>query len=415
MENKLSNKELFLKHCSPAMETPFSLAEYRDRLNRVRKEMAGRKIDLLYLSSPESLCYLSGYQAEWYQAQSPKEWPPVSGLAVHVDHDKFILFDAEEEEVMIRYTTVSTDTRIFRSDEMKSATDKILSDLKEEGWLVGTLGLEMRSYRPNRLVSEQFQKDIEGAGCKVVDGSDIVREIRGIKSPQEIAYIETAARIADIGMHAARGVMRPGVTELDVYGEMICAMARAGGENAAITLPVVSGPKSACLHGLASRRKIMPGDIVNVDICGVYNRYHYNMARTFSMGVPHPDVASVMEKSARSMAMLKELIRPGLKIADLLSHVIGYYKEAGIWEDRLWVGGYEIGLAFPPDWVGAFVYEPGMDLGARAFQPGMVINYESNFYLPQAAGTSILIDSIIFKEDRAEMVSRVPHDLCVIE
>jgi Xaa-Pro dipeptidase/ectoine hydrolase len=229
MERKPSNKELFLKHCSPAMEAPFSLAEYRERLDKVRGEMARRKIDVLYLSSPESLCYLSGYQAEWYQAQSPKQWPPLSGMAVHVDHDMFILFDSEEEEVMIRYTTVSTDTRIFRSDEMKSASERILGDLKEEGWLKGTVGLEMRSYRPNRLVSEQFQRDIEGTGCKVVEGSDIVRAIRGIKSPQELACVETAARIADIGMEAARYAMRPGATELDVYGEMIDHSARGLG------------------------------------------------------------------------------------------------------------------------------------------------------------------------------------------
>ncbi len=415
MERKLSNKELFVKHCAPEMEAPFSLAEYGERLRRVREAMTRQKIDLLYLSSPESLCYLSGYQAEWYQAQSPKVWPPVSGMAVRADRDKFILFDAEEEEVMIRYTTISTDTRIFPSEQMRSATDFILSELKEEGWLSGTVGLEMRSYRPNRLVSEAFQRDIEKAGCRVVDGTGIVRELRGIKSPQELAYVETAARIADIGMNAAIRSIRPGITELDVYAEIIYAMARAGGENPGITLPVVSGPKSACLHALASRRKIMPGEIVNIDICGVYNRYHYNMARTFSMGSPHPEVAKVMETSAHSMSLLRELVKPGLKPADLLSRMIGYYKQEGIWEDRLWVGGYELGIAFPPDWVGEFVYEPGLDLGDKTFEPGMVINYESNFYLPEAAGMSILIDSVIFKQDRAQIVSRVPHDLCVIE
>ncbi len=51
-KRKLSNKELFLEYCSPSMETPFSLEEYRNRLRRVREEMARRRIDLMYLSSP---------------------------------------------------------------------------------------------------------------------------------------------------------------------------------------------------------------------------------------------------------------------------------------------------------------------------------------------------------------------------
>jgi Xaa-Pro aminopeptidase len=412
---KLSNRELFLKYGSPAMEAPFSLAEYRDRLERVRREMARRRIDLLYLSSPEAMSYLSGYQAIWYQAQSPKVWPPVGGVAVHADHDKFILFDSEEEVVKTRYATVSTDTRVFKAEEKGSAMDLIVRDLRKEGWLKGTVGLEMRSYRPNRVVSESFQKKLERAGCKVVDGTEIVRDLRAIKSPAELACVETAAHIADVGMNAATGVMRAGVTELDVYGELICAMSKAGGENPGITLPVVSGPKSGCMHGLASRRKIMPGDIVNIDICGVYNRYHYNMARTYSIGAPHPDVARVMDKSARSMALFRKLVKPGVKMKAVLDRMVRYYKEAGIYEDHLWIGGYDIGLAFPPDWVGAFVYDPSIDLGDATFRPGMVVNYESNFYLPEAAGVSLLIDSVIFRQDGACMPSRVPHDLIVIE
>lgn len=112
MTGKNSSKEMILKHCSPRKEVPFSQNEYRKRLGRVREIMAREKIDLLFLSAPESLFYMSGYQAEWYQSQSPKIWPPASGIAIHVDHDDFIDFDTEEEEVLSRYTTISTDTRI---------------------------------------------------------------------------------------------------------------------------------------------------------------------------------------------------------------------------------------------------------------------------------------------------------------
>ena len=53
--------------------------------------MEREKIDLLYLPSPESLYYVCAYQAEWYQAQGPKEWPALGGVAIHVDHDRFII------------------------------------------------------------------------------------------------------------------------------------------------------------------------------------------------------------------------------------------------------------------------------------------------------------------------------------
>jgi len=415
MEEELSAKQRILKYCSPEMEVPFSLAEYEGRLQRIRTVMAREGIDLLYLTAPESMCYVSGYQAEWYQAQSPKMWPPLSGVAVHVDHDRFILFDTEEEVVMTRYATVSTDTRVFDAVDLAGMLDKISGDLAAEGWLGGTAGLEMYSYRPNRAISEKLQTALEGAGCQVVDGTDVLREVRAVKSPQELATIETAARIGEIGLQAAADVLQAGVTELDVYAEMMYAMHRAGGENPGITLPVLSGPKSACPHALASRRRIMPQDIVSIDVCGVYNRYHANMARTFSVGQPHPEVARTIERSAGCTAILRELLRPNLPVAELNERMEAYYREAGIWEDRMWIGGYELGIAFPPDWVGEFVYDPARDSGDERFRPGTVVNYESNFYLPHNAGASLLIHTLMFSEEEAKVVDRVPPDLIVVE
>jgi len=287
------NKQRTLKFCRPEPEISFSIAEYKQRLENVRKAMSQANMDLLFLSSPESMCYLSGYKAEWYQAFGPKQWLPASGIAVHVDADDFIHFDVENEEVLAGFTSVARDMRIFRSSAqpMKSMQDFIIKNLKQAGWTGGTTGLEMWSYRPCRGYSEQFQQALETAACTVVDGTDIVASVRKIKSPQEIAFSKIAAQIGDVGMNAALEYIRPGVTELDVYGEVINAMAKAGGENPSITMPVSSGAKSACMHALASRKKIMPGEIVNIDLCGVYNRYHANMARTFSMGQPHPEVA----------------------------------------------------------------------------------------------------------------------------
>ena len=307
MSEQISNKQRALQMCRPEPEISFSVAEYQQRLVNVRKAMQAAKVDLLFLSSPESMCYLSGYKAEWYQAFGPRQWLPASGIAVHVDGDDFMHFDVENEEVLAGFTSVSRDMRIFRSSSqpMRSMQDFIIKNLKQSGWTGGTVGLEMWSYRPTRGYSEQFQAALEDAGCTVVDGTDIVGSVRKIKSPQEIAFSRTAAQIGDVGMRAALDYMRPGVSELDVYGEVINAMAKAGGENPSITMPVSSGAKSACMHALASRKKIMPGDIVNIDLCGVYNRYHANMARTFSMGEPHPEVARYMQSITGAKAICR--------------------------------------------------------------------------------------------------------------
>jgi Xaa-Pro aminopeptidase len=400
----------------PENESPFEASEYADRLRRLRARMAEARIDMLYLMAPESMYYLSGYQAEWYQAQSPPQWPAASAIAVHVDHDKYILLDSEREAVLGRIFTRSTDTRYFPRRALRGSADFVRDQLVAEGWLKGTVGMEFWSYRPNRVVGGELQAAFESAGAKVVDGTMLLREVRWIKSPVEVACLKEAARIANIGMAAARKAIGPGATELEVYGEMVCAMAAAGGENPGITMPVLSGTKTNALHGLSTRRKMAKGELVLVDLSGVFKRYHINIARTFSIGEPEQEVSELGQRIARSMELIRSLLRPHLAVADLNQTVKRYFVEEGLWERRGWVGGYEMGIAFPPDWVGNFVYEPLSDINAdRNFEPGTAVNYENQFFMPKHIGQYFTIDSFLFESDAARGLSELPFDIIVIE
>ena len=409
------NRERALEECRPAMELPFTLEEYRQRLMRIRIRMAEDGIDLLWLMAPESLFYVSGYTCEWYQAQSPKRWPATSGIAVHVDHDDFILFDTPSEQIMCHFVTCARDLRIFPIDERRDGIRFITDELTAAGWLAGTVGLELHSYRPNPVISKRFEAAFEAAGCRVVDGSDILRDLRWVKSPQEIATLEQAARITDIGLAAAAQAIRPGVTELEVWGEIMAAMARAGGENPGITLPVLSGPKANCGHALAGRKTILAGEQVNIDVCGVYNRYHCNAARSFYLGAPPDDVAAFYAKAAGVFDVIGEILRPDLTVGELVTRCRAYYEEAGIWSDAAWLGGYELGIAFPPDWVGSFVYEMSDGESERRFEPGTVVNYESQFFGPRLSGLTYTICTLLFREDGAGFPVKTPRELIVLE
>ncbi len=250
---------------------------------------------------------------------------------------------------------------------------------------------------------------------RVTDGSDILREVRWVKSEAEIACLEKAARIADIGFEAARDAIRPGVTELEVYGEMIRAMARAGGENPGITLPVNSGPKANCGHALADRKVIRAGEQVNIDISGVYNRYHANGGRVFHLGEPPRDVRDYHRLAAGVFDAIDEILRPGLTVGELVARTRAYYDEVGIWSDAGWVGGYELGIGFPPDWVGNFVYEMTDTESDRILEPGTVVNFESQFFSPRLSGITYYIDTLLFTADRASRPLAFKPELVVID
>jgi Xaa-Pro aminopeptidase len=410
-----TDRERALAELVPEREPYFPPDEYRQRVERIRREMESASIQTLFLSAPDSICYVDGYRSEWYQGQSPIDpaWYPASGIAINVDADQPVHYEDEDELILARMTTVGSELRAGRHDA-GPLMDQIVEDLWGRGWLSGTIGLEMWAGRPSRGYSELFQAALESKGARVVDATNVTRKVRRIKSEREIACVREAQRIADIGMQAAITQLAPGVTELDVYAEMTYAMAKAGGEPASIMLPVASGGKSACVHALASRRRIQPGDVVNVDICGVYQRYHANMARTFSVGEPSKGVAERCGKAAGAVQVVARALRPGLPVRQLLAVLEEYYRAEGILEELWWVGGYELGISLPPDWVGGWFFDTWTDPGDAVFAAGLVTNLECNFYLPELAGVTMQINTLVFTDESAEVLYGIPPDLIVV-
>jgi Xaa-Pro aminopeptidase len=411
----ITDRERALEALTPPSEASFPPEEYRGRIERIRREMQSAGIQTLFLSAPDSICYADGYRSEWYQHQSPihPDWYPGSGIAINVDEAVPVHYEDEDELILAGITAVGSELNVRRHDA-GSWLDHIVGDLDRRGWLRGTVGIETWAARPSRGYSELFQSALESKGAQVEDATAVARKVRRIKSPAEIDYVLEAQRIADIGMRAAIDHMAPGVTELDIYGEMTYAMAKAGGEPAAIMLPVASGGKSACVHGLASRRVIQPGDIVNVDICGVYHRYHANIARPFSIGQPSAAVEERCRRVAGAVDVVASTIAPGLPVRDLLAALERYYRDEGIFDELWWVGGYELGIALPPDWVGGWFFDTWTDPGDDRLDPGVVTNFEGNFYLPELAGLAMQIDTMVFTEDAARLIYGVPPDLVIV-
>ena len=78
------------------------------------------------------------------------------------------------------------------------------------------------------------------------------------------------------------------------------------------------------------------------------------------------------------------------------------------------VGGYELGLAFPPDWVGNYVYEMTDTESQKILEPGTVVNFESQFYSPRMSGITYYIDTLMFTADKAYQPLASPLELVVV-
>ncbi len=403
------------RHASEYEASPspkhFSREEYADRLDRTRRLMEEAGISMLVVTSPEGMAYLHGYALRWYRAQSPLEWPPFIATVVHVDFDHMIHFDSLGERVPLARTSVVDDVRYFPEREWDASlgarnSDLVFigSELAAAGWLTGSVALEKHSYLPHPAYSQAIEEMFRSRGRDVVDGSHVMRDVRRRKSAQELAYIEEGAAIADIGLQRVQSLMAPGVTELDLWAELVHAMGRAGGEHAALHECVIVGNMSAG-HLLSSRRVIRAGDFVIADPSGVVNRYHANVSRTFFVGDdPPPEAVRLIELAAGGHEVLASVGRPGVTFTEVNRALREYYIDAGIWDLRAWVGGYEMGLSFPPDWVGPFQFTVDDLVDEREIEENMVTNFESMFHFP-------LLDTAIFESSGPRFLSGLPRTL----
>lgn len=393
---------------SPPPKPPFSLVEYRDRLRRMRERMAEERIHLLYMTSPAAMYYFHGYRARWYREESSTEWPALAATAVHVDHDHLIHFDYPRERRLLAGTSVADDVRFLPYENIPaSGIEMIMTELAAEGWLGGVIGMEFYSPVPNRAISQRLDAGFLRHGAeRVVDASKPIRAVRRVKSAQEIAYMEEAARICDIAHRTVREVLRPGLTELEVYGEAVRAMAKAGGEPSAIESNLSSGPYAAG-HALTGRRVIQAGEVVFYDPCGVYNRYHANMARGYFIGEPPSELVARYRAAAGAYEILLEHAKPGASVSRVCHLLKQYYVDADIWHMRGFVGGYELGVAFPPDWVGEFYFNVEQETEG-VFMENEVTNYES------ILGT-ILIDTLVYEGDGPRRLSDYPLELVLVD
>lgn len=386
----------------PQETLPFPDEEYRSRLDRVRAEMVSRGVDTLYITQPSNLYYLTGFSSIWYSIRSPL------GVAINSQDPDVVFFDYVRHETLIRKTVRVSDVKIF---EYESACRTIAAEFGRLGWLDGVVGVERWSPNPSRPVTEQLEAELRSAGGAVVDGSWIVDDVRLVKSPLEIACVRKAADIVTRAMGEIPEYVRPGASGVELAARMNLLLAEHGGEHAGIPTGVEIGTRGLA-HAPASRETLERGDALEIDACGVYNRYHVNCLRSFNLG-ENPRARSILEITSGSIQHLVENMKVGMPVSEMQRLADEYIAETGLAKYAWWVGGYSLGISYPPDWTG-HVYMDGEAFSSPTMVPGFVMNYENVFVSDAEGWNASYIDSLIMTENGLEILTTAPRSLTEI-
>jgi Xaa-Pro aminopeptidase len=149
-----------------------------------------------------------------------------------------------------------------------------------------------------------------------------------VKELEEIDAIAAAAKVAVAGMSAAVQSAVPGATESQVAAAGEYAMRQAGAEEFWRTY-VSSGPRTNIAHGLPTSRKILPGDLVMIDIHPILNGYSADICRTVCVGEPTPEQQEAYDLYLKAQQGTIAMIKAGVGMVDLEGYLHGFLNDSG--------------------------------------------------------------------------------------
>lgn len=242
-----------------------------------------------------------------------------------------------------------------------------------------------------------------GGENRLEAASQLIRDLRKIKDPQEISLIREACRIADIGMKTAQEVIRPGIKEKEVAAEAEYAMRKAGSDGVAFDTIVASGYCCAYPHGTFLEKTIHDGDLVVVDLGATWRFYHSDITRTFVAGKPSEKQTKMSEAVKLAQKSAFKAIAPDVwaRAVDATARLV--ITEAGFGDFFVHNLGHGVGLEVHE----APVLSPDSKdlLGV-----GNVLTVEPGVYLPGYGGVRVE-DTVLVKENCAEKLTLTPYTL----
>ncbi len=254
----------------------------------------------------------------------------------------------------------------------------------------------------------------------------ITREIRQIKSEEEVASIQKAVDISIGGFKRVLKAVKPEIMEYELEAELTYELLRKGAKRHAF-LPIVASGENACaLHYNTNDNKCKDDDMVLMDFGVCYANYNSDTTRCF----PVNGKFSKRQKQVYNAVLhcLKEgskLLKPGVLSADYEKQMaslveeqligLGLLKERHIKkqdpENPLYKKYFMHGTAHH---LGLDVHDVG--LYTRPFEAGMVLTCEPGIYIAEEGiGCRLENDYLITEDGAVNLAKDMPIEIEEIE
>lgn len=235
--------------------------------------------------------------------------------------------------------------------------------------------------------------------AELVDGEAAMAAARRIKTPDEVAAMGAALRVAEGGIAAAVAELRPGVSETTLAGAVLGAMAAGGVSTPATQDAAWVTSRDHPWRRAAGDGTVHAGDLVALKAGALAGGYVGEVARTWPVDEAHrADVAGLYQRSKALGQRLVAACRPGATAADLFAA----YRAAGEPLPPMPVAhGLGLGFDLP-------VMSPALPPAAKdRLEPGMILALTSYVWQP-GVGAVLGRDTIHVTPDGADVLTSGP-------
>jgi Xaa-Pro aminopeptidase len=253
---------------------------------------------------------------------------------------------------------------------------------------------------------------LQAQGIKVVDGQQLMHEVRKIKTQDEITLLNCATMMVDAAYDELYRFMKPGVKENECVGVVSKVLYDLGSEHVE-GVNAISGERCSPHPHVYTDRVLRPGDPAFFDILHSYNGYRTCYYRTFAIGSASPAMVDAYKRSRDYMDAAISIVKPGITTADVV---------------KLWPKAEEFGFANEE---AAFALQYGHGVGLsiwekpifsrlvsldhpEVIEEGMVFALET--YWPASDGWSAarLEEEVVVTKDGCEVITRFPSEKLLV-
>ena len=378
-------------------ELSFPSDEYSNRIKRVRQEMAANDIEVLLVHSAVDLCYLTGYQTLWPDAYAC--------LILPLEAEPFMQVGEVEASCAVLHGEI-TDFELLDWVGADTAPTQLATMLVNRGFSRNRIGvqsgrLELGKSGPvDARLLDTLRAKLDRA--KFIDATLLMFGVRVIKSPLELDYLRTSAKMTMAGIDAAIAAIEPGKTENDIAAVAAKTMIDQGSEFFSIDPIVNVAHRTGYFHTTFKRHPISPGDPIQLEFGACYHRYTAPVMRTVLTAEPTDLQKRMIDVQMATLETLYSSVRAGRNTKDVANEamaVIGPLKDEIFRSGHF---GYSVGLGFPPTWTDG----PAYLSGAKEFElkAGMTFHTPNAWRVPKefVIGTS---ETIVVTDTGCEILT----------